>query len=107
MFRKRPDPPALRLEVTIVIERDDDGSFHAYCPAFEGLHVDGRTEEESVANASDALYLYLSSLVRHGDPLPVGPHCTVEKFEPYHVPVGAFLRHVELQWPSHQTSGIS
>lgn len=62
---------AVRFTVDIAIE-PDDGEFHAYCPALKGLHVDGRTEEEALKNAVHAVELHLKSLIRHGDPIPVG-----------------------------------
>ena len=89
MFQKRPEP-VLRLQLTVIIEPDDDGSYHAYCPAFKGLHVDGQTEDVALENAGEAIQIYLHSLVKHGDPIPIGPHFTVEKprEEVFQVPVG-------------------
>lgn len=93
------------LKITVVVEPDDDW-FHASCPALEGIHVDGQTEEEALTHAKDAVLLYLESLAQHGDPLPVGPHCVVERGEqPFRVPMGAFLRYLDLQWPSRHISG--
>jgi predicted RNase H-like HicB family nuclease len=62
---------AVQFTVDIIVE-PDDGEFHAYCPALKGLHVGGRTEEEALQNATDAVDLYLKSLIKHGDPIPVG-----------------------------------
>ena len=59
------------FRVEIVVEPDDNG-FHAYCPALKGLHTCGDTEEEALSNASDAAEAYLRSLIKHGDPIPVG-----------------------------------
>jgi len=102
---RRPPSQPLTLKITVIVE-PDEGWFHAYCPGLEGLHVDGETIEEALDHAKDAVLLYLESLARHGDPLPVGPHCVVEQGEePFRVPIGAFLRHLELQWPSPETSG--
>lgn len=105
-LRRKPATP-LRLKISVVVEPDDNGTFHAFCPAFKGLHVDGASEDEAVMHAEDALLVYLASLQRHRDPLPVGPDCTVERDTTYHVPAGAFLHHLELQWPSQGMSGIS
>jgi predicted RNase H-like HicB family nuclease len=97
----------LRLSITLVVERDGD-SYHAYVPAFKGLHVDGDTELEAVRNAEKAVNVYLHSLVMHGDSLPIGPDCSILREEKIpHIPVGAMLRHIELQWPSLNMSGIS
>jgi predicted RNase H-like HicB family nuclease len=57
--------------IPIVIE-PDDGEFHAYSPLLKGLHVGGETEEEALKNAKDAAVAYLISLIKHGDPIPIG-----------------------------------
>ena len=102
------DPVRLTLKITLIVEPDGPG-YHAYCPALDGLHVGGDTEEEAVENATDAVKVYLASLAQHGDPLPVGPDCILEheQAEQFRVPAGAFLRHLELQWPSPSMSGNS
>ena len=98
----------MRIRVSVVVEPDGDG-FHAYCPAFEGLHIDGKTPEEALERTSDALRWYLDSLERHGDPLPVGPDCVVDDGLPpiptYIAPAGAILQHVEVPWPSLAAPG--
>ena len=104
-FHRRPEVRPLTLKLTVLVEPDGD-VFHAYCPGLEGVHIDGKTVEEAIEHAKDAVLLYLESLARHGDPLPVGPHCELQhEEEPFQVPMGAFLRHLELKWPSPQTSG--
>jgi predicted RNase H-like HicB family nuclease len=60
----------LKLKVRFVVEPDDD-SFHAYCPSLKGLHVDGATEEEAIENAKRAVEGYISSIIRHGDAIPI------------------------------------
>ncbi len=102
--RKAAPKWELRLQFTVIIEPDGD-SFHAYCPAFKGLHVDGANEKEAVRNAADAVGVYVNSLVSHGEPLPIGPECRVEQIPV--IPPGAFLRYLELQWPSLSMSGSS
>lgn len=88
----------LRLLVSVVVE-PDDGGFHAYCPAFKGLHIDGRTEKEALARTKRALGVYVESMRDHGEPLPIGPYCIVEEDESavHHVPPDAVLRPVELE----------
>lgn len=104
LARKRS--PNLQLLVSVVVEPDDNNTFHAYAPALKGLHVDGSTEEEALQNATQAILVYLESLARSGDPLPVGQNLTVDEEVP-EIPAGAFLRSITVQWPSLQTSGIS
>lgn len=87
----------LRLEFTVIIEKDGE-SFHAFCPALMGLHVDGNTEQEALENAVTAADCFVSSLVRHCDPLPIGPRFTAERAESITtIPPGALLRHIEVQ----------
>ncbi len=103
--RKGTSMREIRLRISIIVEPDDEG-FHAYCPAFKGLHVDGKSQKDAVANATHAAAVYVESLVAHGEPLPIGPHCEREE-QIQEVPPGALLHHFDLQWPSQKMSGIS
>ena len=99
----------MTIKVSVIVEPDGDG-YHAYCPAFRGLHMDGRTVEEALERAVEGLEWYLASLMRHGDPLPVGPDCQVidgvPQIRAFAAPVGSFLEDVEVPWPL-EASGIS
>ena len=55
----------------INVEKDTEG-YYAYVPALKGIHVGGDTEEEAEINAKEAIYLYMSSILERGDPLPTG-----------------------------------
>jgi predicted RNase H-like HicB family nuclease len=63
----------LRFRVDIVVE-PDAGAFHAFAPALKGLHVEGRTEDEAIKNATDAAKAYIRSLIKHGKPIPISAH---------------------------------
>lgn len=63
--------PDLKIKVRLFVEPDGDG-FHVYCPELKGLHVDGRTEEEAIERAREAVSAHVRSLLAHGDALPVG-----------------------------------
>lgn len=54
---------------TLSIEKHPDG-YLAFFPALEGCNTWGRTYEEAVANAEEALALYLETLDQLGKPLP-------------------------------------
>ena len=96
----------LTLTISAIIE-PDEGGFHGYCPALKGLHVDGATEEETLKNLTDAIEVHIISLVKCGDPLPIGPDLTVHHVET-RIPKTAILRNLTLAWPpSLQMSGIS
>ena len=50
---------------TALFEREEDGGYHAFCPALKGCHAQGDTYEEACANIEDAMALYLESLRAH------------------------------------------
>jgi len=58
------------LTYTLEIERQNDG-YLAYFPALPGCNTWGRTFEEAVKHAEEALAVYLETLAAHGDPIPV------------------------------------
>ncbi|MCK4761215.1 MAG: type II toxin-antitoxin system HicB family antitoxin [Candidatus Aminicenantes bacterium] len=67
----------LTFEIPIIIE-PDNGEFYAHSPALSGLHVGGKTEEEALVNAVDAAIAYLKSIIKHGEPIPIGIECQRE-----------------------------
>ncbi|MBI2907799.1 MAG: type II toxin-antitoxin system HicB family antitoxin [Chloroflexi bacterium] len=36
---------------TVILEKEEDGGSHAFCPALKGCHTQGDTIEEALANA--------------------------------------------------------
>ncbi|MDI6631413.1 MAG: type II toxin-antitoxin system HicB family antitoxin [Bacillota bacterium] len=56
---------------TVIIEREEDGGFHAFCPALPGCHTQGESLEETLINIREAIQVYLESLKAHNEPLPV------------------------------------
>lgn len=86
--------PIIGFRIEVSVEPDEIG-FHAYCPALKGLHTCGDTEEEAVQNAKDAAIAYLESLIKHGDPIPVGiiMHEDTEEIPP--PPTKHISRHTE------------
>ena len=98
----------LLLSVLVITEEDGNG-FHAFAPAFKGLHVGGSTQNEALENAKEAICVYIESLTMHHDPLPVGPYLKVQEpqFEIPELPENALCNMVEVQWPSVRELGIS
>lgn len=94
------------IVVSVAIERDGD-CFHAFAPALRGLHVEGVTEEEALNNAEKAIDVYLDSIYRENEQLPVGQYLSV-KCEPItqrsRVPA-VHLRNVTVRWPIQRMSG--
>lgn len=60
-----------RLHYTVILEREEDGGYHAFCPVLKGCHSQGDTLEEALVNIREAIVAYLESLQKHGDPAPV------------------------------------
>ena len=54
----------------LVLAPEADG-YHVSCPVLPGCHTQGDTVEEAIANAREAVGLYLQSLAAHNEPLPV------------------------------------
>jgi predicted RNase H-like HicB family nuclease len=55
---------------TVIIEREADGGYHAFCPALRGCHSHGDTYEATVQNVTEAVQLYIESLKAHAEPVP-------------------------------------
>jgi predicted RNase H-like HicB family nuclease len=55
---------------TVILEREEEGGFHAFVPALRGCHTQGATEEEALVNAQEAITIYIESLKAHGEPVP-------------------------------------
>lgn len=54
----------------VLIEPEEGGGYHAWCPAFPGCHVQGETKEETLRNLREAIELYVESLKAHGENVP-------------------------------------
>jgi predicted RNase H-like HicB family nuclease len=68
--KEEPRVKVLKFWVLIIVDKDTPG-YHAYAPSLKGLHMGGDTEKEARDNAKEAGVLYLKSLLKHGDPIPI------------------------------------
>lgn len=59
---------ARRYEVAIV--PDPDEAFAAMIPLFPDIFTNGRTPEEALANAYEAIELTIEDMIAHGEILP-------------------------------------
>jgi len=57
-------------EFTVMFEKDPDGGYMAMAPTLPGCHSQGETLEEAQRNISEAIELYIESLIAHGEPVP-------------------------------------
>ena len=54
----------------VIIEPDENNTFHAYVPALPGCHTWGESFEETRENVRDAIDVYLRSLRADKEPIP-------------------------------------
>ena len=59
-------------DVEFVFEPDPDGGYHAYAPELPGLHTQGEDLDEAIANAEEALALYVEGMREEGRSLETG-----------------------------------
>ena len=58
-------------EYTIILDPDRQGrGFTVTVPALPGCITEGRTRQEAIDNAREAILLYLESLLAEGEPIP-------------------------------------
>ncbi|MCX6641045.1 MAG: type II toxin-antitoxin system HicB family antitoxin [bacterium] len=55
---------------TVLIEPEEEGGYHAFCPALPGCHTQGESVEETLVNIHEAVELYLESMIAHGEKPP-------------------------------------
>jgi antitoxin HicB len=58
-------------EIELVFAPQDEGGYHVYAPDLPGLHTEGDTLDEAMANAQEALALY-EGMREDGRPLDTG-----------------------------------
>ena len=54
----------------VILEKESDGGYHAFCPALKGCHSQGDTFEETIVNITEAMELYLESWIADHQPIP-------------------------------------
>ncbi len=58
------------MKFRILIKQDKDGVFTSEVPELPGCISQGNSREESITNIKDAISGYLTSLKKHGEPIP-------------------------------------
>ncbi len=59
------------VHYTVILEREEDGGYHAFVPALKGCHSQGETLEDTIENVREAISVYLESLKAHGENAPI------------------------------------
>jgi len=59
-------------EIELVFEPEEDGGYHVYAPDLPGLHSQGDSLGEAMANGQEALELYVEGLREQGRSIELG-----------------------------------
>lgn len=70
LVRERTKRYMEEYNYTIILEKEDDGGYHAFCPALPGCHTQGNNYDDTIVNIRDAIQLYIESLKAHHEPIP-------------------------------------
>jgi predicted RNase H-like HicB family nuclease len=62
---------ASQYHFTVIIEHQAENEYLVSVPALPGCYTEGRTLEEAREMAADAIQAYCTSLLKHGEPIPV------------------------------------
>ena len=54
----------------ILLNKEPEGGFTVTVPTLPGCITYGETMDEAIANAKEAVELFLESLTAHGEPIP-------------------------------------
>jgi predicted RNase H-like HicB family nuclease len=65
----------------VYIEPAEEGGYIVSCPQLPGCVTQGETVEEAIAMIKDAIQGYITSLKKHGEPLPPSLEEGVERVE--------------------------
>jgi len=69
------------LRYTVILEREEQGGYHAFCPILKGCHTQGETIEEALDHIKEAIELYLESLKAHNKSIPVTSETGILNYE--------------------------
>ena len=61
------------MKYAVILRQDEEGKWLASVPVFPGCHTWGRTRQEALDNAQEAVEGCIESLRASGDPLPEEP----------------------------------
>ena len=67
------------MRYTVILEAEEEGGFHVWCPALKGCHSQGETQQEALENIQEAMAAYLESL--QDDRLPIPEDVTIRQVE--------------------------
>lgn len=59
-------------EIEFVFEPQEEGGYHVYAPELPGLHTQGDDLDDAIANAEEALAVYVEGMREEGESLGFG-----------------------------------
>lgn len=59
-------------EIELVFEPQEEGGYHVYAPDLPGLHTQGDDLDDAMANAEEAVALYVEGIREDGETLETG-----------------------------------
>lgn len=62
----------------VVLEPEDDGGYHIFCPVLKGCHSYGATKDEAIEKIKEAIELWLESAKELGIRIPERKTVSVE-----------------------------
>jgi predicted RNase H-like HicB family nuclease len=57
-------------DYTVILEREEEGGYHAFCPVLKGCHTQGDTIEEALERVQEVIAVYVEDLKAEGEPVP-------------------------------------
>ncbi|MCP4654447.1 MAG: type II toxin-antitoxin system HicB family antitoxin [bacterium] len=60
----------MKQKYTVILEPEEDGGYHVFCPVLPGCHSEGETVEEALDNVREAIEVHQESLLAHDQPVP-------------------------------------
>ena len=58
------------MKFRVIVEQDEDGAYVTEVPSLPGCISQGKSRDEALKNAREAIQAYVESLEAHGDPIP-------------------------------------
>lgn len=55
---------------TVLLERQEDGTYHVHCPALPGCRAFGDTKKEAIQNIKLSIHHRLDMFAARGKPIP-------------------------------------
>jgi len=59
-------------EIELIFEHQEERGYHVYAPELPGLHTQGDDLDDALANANEAVTLYVEGLREDGESLEMG-----------------------------------